>query len=68
MAVRATPTLTECSACGVRMAAVRGPFSLVIGRAKPPQGFRLGWIAETDTREVPLCAECVKLALRHAAA
>jgi hypothetical protein len=65
--IRATPTLTTCTLCDERMAAVRGPFSLLIRRAKPPEGYRLGYVAETDNREIPMCAECIALILRTAA-
>ncbi len=45
------------------MAAVRGPFSQNIGRPKPPNGYRLGYVIEQPGREIPICRDCVNLIL-----
>ncbi len=65
--IRSTPTLTACTTCGHRMAAVRGPFSKNIGRPNPPTGYRLGYVMEQPGREIPICAECLHLILTTAA-
>ncbi len=61
--IRSTPTRTNCTTCGARMAAVRGPYSKSIGRPDPPAGYRLGYIMEQADRDIPICAECFQLIL-----
>jgi len=67
MTIRATPTLTTCELCSAPMAAVRGPFSVSIGRPAPPNGYRLGYIVELAQREYPICKACLDHVLKTAA-
>ncbi len=61
--IRWSSTRADCTTCGARMAAVRGPFSQNIGRPKPPAGDRLGYVIEQPGKEIPICAECLALIL-----
>ncbi|MEO7667150.1 MAG: hypothetical protein ABIU97_08980 [Dehalococcoidia bacterium] len=55
MTIRAAPTLTTCDLCDAKMAAMRGPYSMTIGRPTPPDGYRMGYMVELDGREFPIC-------------
>ena len=63
MTIRQTPTLAECAECFAPMAAVRGPFSSSIGRARAPMGYRRGYIRFKDGKDWPICEECVAFSL-----
>ncbi len=62
----ATPTITTCDLCEMRMAALPGPMRK-FGRPSPPPGYRIGYIVEQANRAYAICRECLATVLSHAA-
>lgn len=60
------PTLTVCSLCGARTAAMPGPRNRR-GRPLPPAGYEVGYIVELKHRAFCICAVCLNHAVTVAA-